>query len=108
MTNTPPTAKQATRNLATALINMASRGLRTPCSDLAIRDYWVSELELERRQAARWCVEWDCPVIEPCLTAGIANDELVGLRRQRLRSTWGQETPPRQRSSLTHGEVAGT
>jgi hypothetical protein len=75
MTNTPLKAKQATRNLTQALVNMASRGLSTPCSDLAIRDYWCSDLEMERKQAARWCVEWDCPVLQPCLEAGIANDE---------------------------------
>jgi hypothetical protein len=65
----------ASAQLTQALVTIGSRGLRTPCSDIAVRNYWVSEFESERRQAARWCVEWECPVLTECLTAAVANDE---------------------------------
>jgi hypothetical protein len=70
-----PGAREASDALTRALVTIGSRGLRTPCSDVAVRDYWVSELESKRRQAARWCVEWECPVLAECLAFAIAHDE---------------------------------
>jgi hypothetical protein len=75
MTNPTSTARQASRNLTSALVRVASQGLRTPCSDVALKDWWTSEHEQERKQAALWCIEWDCPVITECLAAAVANDE---------------------------------
>jgi len=72
-------ASQASDKLTVALLTIGSRGLRTPCSDVAVRNYWVSELQPERRQAARWCVEWECPVLQPCLEAAQLNDERHGV-----------------------------
>jgi hypothetical protein len=75
MTLTPPSARQASLALTRALVTIASQGLRTPCSDVAYRGYWISEHDMERKQAARWCVDWECPVLTECLTAALANDE---------------------------------
>jgi hypothetical protein len=55
--------RDATEVLTHALVVAATQGQRTPCSDIAIRDRWVSEHEKQRRQAARWCSEWQCPVL---------------------------------------------
>jgi hypothetical protein len=68
-------ARLASHNLTMSLLNAANRGERTPCSDVATRDHWISEAEQQRKQAARWCVEWECPVLTECLTAAVANDE---------------------------------
>ena len=72
MTTTPLTARQASERLTRALL---THGWRTPCSDVAVQDYWISERESHRRQAAKWCVEWNCPVLAECLAAAIAHDE---------------------------------
>jgi hypothetical protein len=68
-------ARLGSHNLTMSLLNAANRGERTPCSDVAYRDHWISESEQQRKQAARWCIEWECPVLTECLTAAIANDE---------------------------------
>jgi hypothetical protein len=71
--------RDAGEALTHALVVAATQGQRTPCSDLAIRDHWVSEQEKQRRQAARWCVEWQCPVLTECGQAAEANDERWGV-----------------------------
>ena len=72
---TTPTHTAASDALTQALIVAGTRGERTPCSDLAVRDHWTSESEPLRRQAARWCIQWNCPVLTECGEAAIANDE---------------------------------
>jgi Transcription factor WhiB len=74
-TTTRLRAREASETLTRALVTIGSQGLRTPCSDIAYRDYWVSEREPHRRQAAKWCVEWECPVLAECLAFAIAHDE---------------------------------
>jgi hypothetical protein len=75
MTPIPLAARNASDRLTTALLAAAGRGLRTPCSDVALRDFWISEHDTERKQAARWCVECECPVLEECLAAAVPHDE---------------------------------
>jgi hypothetical protein len=79
MATTRQQVAQANQALTRALVVAATQGQRAPCSDLAIRDHWTSERETERRQAARWCIEWQCPVLTECGQAAEANDERWGV-----------------------------
>ena len=63
----------ASRNLTTALLNLAEAGLRTHCPQPETHHYWTSEHEAERAMAALWCN--GCPVWVECGTAAEANDE---------------------------------
>jgi hypothetical protein len=72
-------AARANQNLSNALVRAANRGERTPCSDVSIRDMWVSEDQRQRQLAAHRCVEWQCPVLTECGLAAIANRETYGV-----------------------------
>jgi hypothetical protein len=59
--------------MATALITIASKGLRPQCSDPGTSELWVSDHPAERREAAKLCA--GCLVIVECRTAADARDE---------------------------------
>jgi hypothetical protein len=63
----------ATERLTRALVNLAARGQRTPCSDAGSSEMWVSDHPGERAHAARLCI--GCPVISECRQAADARDE---------------------------------
>jgi hypothetical protein len=67
-TTLTPEAREASERLTRALITIASRGLRTHCSEPDIHSYWLSEDPKERAVAARLCR--GCPVIIPCAEVG--------------------------------------
>ena len=71
------TTRAASERLLRALITIASRGLRTHCSDPGTSELWLSEHEAERREAARLC--FGCPVLVECGAAATANDERWGV-----------------------------
>jgi hypothetical protein len=66
----------ASARLVKALVNAASQGLRTHCSD-AGSELWLSESEAERAHAARLCI--GCPVLAECGAAATANGERWGV-----------------------------
>jgi hypothetical protein len=68
--------REATERLNRALLDMASRGLRTHCSDYGAT-LWTSEKLEERREAARLCQ--GCPVQAECLAAAQARRERFGV-----------------------------
>ena len=77
-------AQAASERLLRALITIASRGLRTHCSDPGASELWLSEYEPERAEAARLCI--GCPIITECDQAATANDERSGVWGGRDRS----------------------
>jgi hypothetical protein len=60
-----------------ALLEMASRGERTHCSDVGLAGLWLSEHEADRQEACRLCI--GCPVQTECLTAATTNQERFGV-----------------------------
>jgi hypothetical protein len=52
---------EETARFTAALRNIEHKGLRTPCSDVEISHWWLSEEPTERRRAVSWCR--GCPVI---------------------------------------------
>jgi hypothetical protein len=70
-------ARQASHVLTTALITMASQGLRPNCSDPESHWMWLSEHPAERQQAARLC--GGCPILAECDDAAEANGERFGV-----------------------------
>lgn len=68
--------RAATERLNRALLDMASRGLRTHCSDPGA-DLWISDRLEERREAVRLCQ--GCPVQTECLSAAQARRERFGV-----------------------------
>jgi hypothetical protein len=70
-------AAQASDRLTMALLNLAARGERTPCSDWSIRNLFISESEQERKLAVHACQS--CPVTAECLQAALAHDERFGV-----------------------------
>ena len=64
-------------DLTMALINLTAQGRRSPCSDTAVRDFFLSEDARERRLATRLCRL--CPVKPECLAAARANRERFGV-----------------------------
>jgi Transcription factor WhiB len=68
-----PQASVADGRLRDALVRAATRGERTPCSDVSIRDHWTSDREKERERAVLWCRP--CPVLLECRTAAEARAE---------------------------------
>jgi hypothetical protein len=69
----------ASARFTKALIDIASQGLRTHCSDAASKHLWLYEDPAERAQAARLCI--GCPVQLECWSAANARGERFG--------TWG-------------------
>jgi Transcription factor WhiB len=70
--------------LTMALLNLAEKGVRTPCSDAPYREsgvvfpnLWLSDNAGKRSVAAKLCRS--CPVIEPCLESAQARDERHGV-----------------------------
>jgi hypothetical protein len=70
-------ASQASDRSTVALLNLASQGLRTNCSDPGTHHYWTSDHEAERALAVRAC--HGCPVLVECGQAATANDERHGV-----------------------------
>ena len=70
-------AARASERLAKALIDLATQGLRTHCSDPETGHLWLSDLEAERRLAVRLCS--NCPVIMECWDASVAQREEFGV-----------------------------
>jgi hypothetical protein len=68
--------RAAAERLNRALLEMASRRLRTHCSDYGA-DLWTSDKLEERREAARLCQ--GCPVQTECLSAAQARREKFGV-----------------------------
>jgi len=69
--------RQASDRLTIALLEAARRGERAHCSDGETAQYWMSELEAERKlavHACRGCVVWD-----ECDAAARANRETHGV-----------------------------
>jgi hypothetical protein len=52
----------ATAKLNTALITMASRGVRPRCSDPVDHQLWTSEDQHDRDIAAQWCSGCEVPL----------------------------------------------
>jgi hypothetical protein len=99
---TPTThARQATKRLVRALVDLAARGLRTHCSDAGTSELWLSEHEGERAEAAILCI--GCPVIQPCGEAAQANDERWGVWAgvDRTRRPGKKGRPPKDPGSVT-------
>jgi hypothetical protein len=71
------TARDASARLTAALVNLARRGLRTPCSQPETHHYWLSDSGAERKLAAQWCRP--CPVRAECGQAAEAHDERWGV-----------------------------
>lgn len=69
----PNRGRAESERLTRALITIASKGLRTHCSDPASSELWVSDHPGERTQAARLCL--GCPLIIECRQAADARDE---------------------------------
>jgi hypothetical protein len=69
----PSQGREADQRLTDALVRAATRGERTPCSDVAIRDHWTSDIQKHRELAVKWCRP--CPVLLECRTAAEARDE---------------------------------
>ena len=67
----PTAAEQLTR----ALVDLATKGQRPRCGDPATHDYWTSDEQAEREQAASWCV--GCPILRECAAA--AESESFGV-----------------------------
>jgi hypothetical protein len=63
--------------LTRALLEAASRGQRPHCSDPISGEMWLSEMEAERREAARLCR--GCSVLRPCRDAAEAQRETFGV-----------------------------
>jgi hypothetical protein len=63
--------------LTRALLDAANKGLRPHCSQPETHDYWISEHEGERAQAALWCRR--CPEFTPCGQAAEARQEVWGV-----------------------------
>jgi hypothetical protein len=63
--------------LTTALVAMASKGLRPNCSDPESHRLWLSEHPPERQLAALMC--GGCPVLTECGDAATANGERFGV-----------------------------
>jgi hypothetical protein len=61
---------EVTAAFTRTLRDLELKGLRTPCSDDDVGDWWLSEDAGERRRAARLCVP--CPVRGECLAAAEA------------------------------------
>jgi hypothetical protein len=79
---TGPTARRTLRITASAqfvkaLVDVASQGLRTHCSDSVLGDLWLSDNEPDRAEAARLCA--GCPVFGPCGDVATANGEKFGV-----------------------------
>src|SRR5687767_8232425 len=68
-----PQASAADGRLRDALVRAATRGERTPCSDVERRDYWTSEQAVKRALAVQWCAP--CVVISECRAAAESRDE---------------------------------
>jgi hypothetical protein len=81
----------ASERLVRALVDAASRGLRTHCSDAGSQHLWLSEDEHERGQAVILCR--GCPVFSPCGDAATANGERWGV--------WGgkDRVPPKPKAA---------
>jgi Transcription factor WhiB len=73
----PNRGRNETSALTRALVDLASRGQRTHCSDPVSSELWLSDLTAERAQAAR--MSHGCPVIEPCSAAAEARQERFGV-----------------------------
>ena len=56
-----------------ALLDLAERGARPPCSQRWAGDLWASDDAGDRRQAAVLCRP--CPVLEACAAAADEGDE---------------------------------
>jgi hypothetical protein len=67
-TTLTPQAREASAALTRALLDLASRGLRTHCSDVELHQLWLSESQQERAVAARLCR--GCPAFIPCGEVG--------------------------------------
>ncbi len=63
--------------LTRALVDLATKGQRPRCGDPATHDYWTSDQQAEREQAACWCA--GCPVLDECHAAAAANGERFGV-----------------------------
>jgi hypothetical protein len=63
-----PGAREAHDRLTRALVTLASRGLRTHCSQLEIHSRWLSDSQQEREVAAKLCRS--CPVLRECAEVG--------------------------------------
>jgi Transcription factor WhiB len=66
----------ASERLVRALVDIASQGLRTHCSD-AGAELWLSDSEADRAEAARLCI--GCPVLAECGAAAAAHGEKFGV-----------------------------
>jgi Transcription factor WhiB len=67
----------ASARFTKALIDLATRGLRTHCSDPETHHLWLSEDRHERAQAARLCV--GCPVQPECWSVAVTRREWFGV-----------------------------
>jgi len=57
----------AATTLSAALLDLDSRGERTPCQTEPGSGYWTSDVREEREQAAAWCI--GCSVLDLCAAA---------------------------------------
>jgi hypothetical protein len=64
----PNRGRTESDQLTRALLDMASRGLRTHCSDPSLSELWLSEHEAERAEAVKLCR--GCPVLLECREVG--------------------------------------
>jgi len=61
-------AQEAHERLTRALVTLATRGLRTHCSQPEIHSWWLSDSKEEREVAAKPCR--GCPVLPECAEVG--------------------------------------
>jgi hypothetical protein len=67
-TTLAPQAREAQARLTRALLDLASPGLRTHCSQPEIHSWWLSDSQQEREVAAKLCR--GCPVLRECAEVG--------------------------------------